>query len=130
MDDGTRVTLLCRENFERMVEFYSLVLQCSNPTKTEDHVIFSLMDSPTSIVELVLQKCLAQGVSERLPETIKLHFIVERLTSLVVHLCRKFPSCELREAGGCYAEWKLKDPLGNELIIHDKDRMNAFDYQS
>jgi hypothetical protein len=127
MENGIRVTLLCRETyFERMMEFYSLILQCSNPTKTEDYVIFSLMDTPTSVLELALHKCSAKGVSERLLETIKLHFIVEKLTSLAVKLCRKFPDCSLTEAAGCcYGEWEVKDPLGNELVLHDKEQMEA-----
>ena len=130
MENGIRVTLLCREtHFERMVEFYSLLLQCSNPSKTEDHAIFSLMDTPTSILELALHKCLAKDVSERLLETIKLHFIIEKLTSLVIKLYRKFPGCELTEAAGsssCYGDLMVKDPLGNELVLHgDKEKMDA-----
>ena len=122
MENGIRVTLLCRENFERMVEFYGLLLQCSNPSRTEDHVIFSLMESPTSIVELALYNCSANGTSEHLLESIKLHFVTEKLTSLVVSLCQKFPDSELTEEG-CYGEWKVKDPLGNELVLHDKELM-------
>ena len=123
MENGIRVTLLC-QNFECMVEFYSLLLQCSNPSKTEDYVIFSLMDSPTSIIELVLYNCSAKGISEHLLESIKLHFIVEKLMSLAINLYRKFPNCELTEAG-CYGEWKVKDPQGNELVLHDKELMEA-----
>lgn len=128
MENGIRVTLLCREtHFKPMVEFYSVLLQCSNPSKTEDYAIFSLMDTPTSILELALHKCSAKDVSERLLETIKLHFIIERLISLVIKLYRKFPDCELAEAGSssCYGEWEVKDPLGNELVLHDKEKMDA-----
>ena len=124
MENGIRVTLLCRENFERMVEFYGHLLQCSNPSKTEDYVIFSLMDTPTSIIELVLYNCSANGIADRLLDSIKLHFIVEKLTLLAIKLCRKFPDCELTEAG-CRGEWMVKDPLGNKLVLHDKEWMEA-----
>ena len=122
MENGIRVTLLCRKNFDQMVEFYSLILQCSNPPKTEDYVIFSLMDSPTSIIELVLYNCSAKGVSDRLSESIKLHFVVEKLTSLAINLCRKFPDCELTEVG-YNGEWKAQDPLGNGLVLYDREWM-------
>ena len=127
MENGIRVTLLCQENFDRMVEFYGLLLHCSNPSKTKDYAIFSLMGTPTSIIELVLFNCSVKGISKCLLESIRLHFIVEKLTSIVIELCRKFPNCELAEAEAavcCHGgDWRVRDPLGNKLVLHDKEWM-------
>lgn len=125
MEDGLRVTLLCREKYNLMVDFYGLILCSTHPPKTDDYVIFSLMDSPTSLIELVLFNCPSESrVSSRLVESIKLHFIVEELTSLAVKLCLKFPDCEMTDLG-YQGQWRVKDPLGNELILHSRDSMDA-----
>lgn len=124
MENGIRLTLLCRENFNEMVEFYSLVLNSAHTTKTRDHIIFSLMDSPTSTLELVLQNCSCLGVSPCLPGSIKLHFIVDGITSLAMKLCRAFPDCHMTEASGS-DQWKVTDPLGNKIFLHDKEQIKA-----
>ena len=124
MENGIRVTLLCRENFDKMVEFYSLVLNSTHPPRSKDHVIFSLMDCPTSVVELVLQDCDALGVSPCLPSSIKLNIIVEKITTLAVKLSREFPSCEMRE-GESRGTWCATDPLGNEILLHEREWMEV-----
>lgn len=125
MDDGIRLTLLCREKYDKMVEFYSTVLNAAHPPKAEDHTIFSLMDSPTSVVELALQKSTATGISPSLSESVQLHFIVEKLTALAVKLCLRFPDSELSDTGCCKGQWRAKDPQGNVVYIHDKEVMET-----
>ena len=125
MDNGLRVTLLCREKYDLMVEFYSLLLNTTHSPKAEDHTIFSLMESPTSVLELALQKCAASGVSPSVSGSIQLHFIVEKLTSVIVKLCRKFPACELMEEGCSSGQWRVRDPVGNEVMLLDRGSMEV-----
>ena len=124
MENGIRVTLLYHDKYDRMVEFYSTILDSPHPPKTEDHVIYSLMDSPTSVVELVLQKCSPEGISPHLSDCIKLHFVVSNVTSLAIMLSKRFPECDMTDAGG-RGQWQVKDPLGSHVTLHDREWMEA-----
>ena len=121
MGDSIRITLLCADKYQAMIKFYSLVLM-SSPVVSRKYVIFSLMDEPTSTLELCLLD--APSVSTFRLEPVTLQFLVTNMTLLAARLVRDF-GCDVAGLEDCRGGWGICDPCGNKVTIHDKDRLSS-----
>lgn len=118
MGGSIRLTLLCGNKFKAMVMFYSLVLD-AKPLDGGNYVIFSLMFSASSVLELCLYD--SPLVPTHPLETFCLHFFASNMTVLVATLVRDF-GCDIGGLGSGRV-WRLNDPCGNSITIHDRERL-------
>ena len=119
MEDSIRVTLLCREKYQAMIKFYSLVLM-STPVDSGQYVIFSLMAEPTSTLELCLLDALSVATFRL--ELVTMQFLVSNMALLVARLLRDF-GCDVAGLEDHSGGWEIRDPCGNKVKIHDKNKL-------
>lgn len=120
LEESLQLTLVCGtpQVYTDTVKFYKKVLDEPDPASQKNYVRFSLKRSPTSNLSLCIY--MSQSFPINSLSTFSLHCYVTNLVSVVIELVKEF-GCGFQEVAE--GVWLTRDPAGNCLELHDKNRM-------